>query len=108
MTIKLTREQSEAQAVFLKAIQDNFMKLDIDYLEQALEEMENSTSFQMSAMVLNPDPFTAIEKVDLNKAKNDQLRLYLKAAQGLKRIMEAEIQLAKARNNSRNLEDLFR
>lgn len=104
----MSYQESQNQAVYLKAIQTNLLAMDVEYLESALKVMEENTSWQESAMILNPDPHTAIGKVDLNRAKNRQLRLYVEAAKNLTNIMEAEMKLQQARTNSNRLEDLFR
>lgn len=106
--MKLTEEESINQGVILKQIQQLLMQLHVEYLEEALIQMQEQTGWQMSAMVLDPNPHTAIERNELNSLKNTQLALYLQAAKNLNKIAEAELKLMQARNNSNRLEDFFR
>ena len=105
--MELSYEQSQEQAVHLKTIQAALMKMDVTYLEEAFKQMEEQHSMRASAMILDPNPFTALERNDLEAAKLKQLELYLEAAKNLQEIANAELKVMQAKAHSQDLGKMF-
>jgi len=81
--------------------------LNIEYLEGALKELTQVINMRDSAAVLNPSPFTHNEQQDLNRAKNEQLRLMIELAKNAQNIKDLTIKLGKARANIKKLNNFF-
>lgn len=99
--------KSEEQAEILKRLQSVLLELDAEYLEGALEQMTANHSLRESAMVLDPNPHTAVERSELERLKLQQLRLYLDARKTIDEIHFAELKVLTARKNENTLRNLF-
>lgn len=107
MSRELTTEQSEQQGEILKRLQAVLLELDAEYLEGALDQMETNHSFKQSAMILDPNPFSVIERGELEALKLKQLRYYLDARKTIDEIHVAEIKVLTAKQSENKLRNLF-
>ena len=105
--MELTHEQSVKQAEILKRIQDAMKELDVDYLQEAITQMNDSNSFREAGLIMAPNPSMQMAKNDLNAIKLKQLRLYVDAAMNLQEIAVAEIKVHASHSNSDILRNIF-
>lgn len=105
--MRLDLEQSLEAAKPIKIITDAARTLNIEYLEECLKGMKGNVSLHESASILDPNPFTVHERIDLEKLGCRQLELILALAKNLKVIEDANRKVAEARANSHDLAKLF-
>jgi hypothetical protein len=105
--MKITFEQSQEAAKPIKIITEAAKTLNIEYLEECLKGMKGNVSLHESATILDPNPFTVHERIDLEKLGCRQLELILALGKNLKAIEEANKRVAEARSNSHDLARMF-
>lgn len=105
--MKLDFEQSQEAAVPIKIITEAARALNIEYLEECLKGMKGNVSLHESASILDPNPFTVHERIDLEKLGCRQLELILALGKNLKAIDNANKKVAEARLNSHDLGKMF-
>lgn len=103
----LTYEKSLEAAKPVKEMAELARTLDVEYLTDALNAMKENHSFRDSAMILNPNPHTAIEQQELNAAKIEGLELMLKLAKNQEKILSLTVKLEGAKRNSQELAKMF-
>jgi hypothetical protein len=104
---KLSIEKSTEQAKIIRSLSFFALQLDGEYLKAALKEMKDLHSFKHSAMALNPSPFAAKAKNDLEAAKLDQLEMMIDLANNAKTIIDCEAMLIKAKESESELSKIF-
>lgn len=107
MDNEVKRKRAEDQAVILRELQQLVLQLDEEFLEQALDEMVENHNRRDSMAVLNPRPFMHNATQELDSAKIEQLKLYVRLAKNTKVLMGAELAVATAREYNGQLENLF-
>lgn len=105
--MELTYEQSVEAAKPIKQMAELARTLNVEYLERAVLDMKKNHSMREAAMVMNPNPHTAIEVSDLEAEKLKGLELMLELARNQDRIFDLTVKLEKAKMNSRKLSDFF-
>lgn len=105
--IEITLEKSIEQAEIIKRVQEAMKEFDVEYLEAAYEKMKENHSHRESAMILDPNPHTALQRSDLEAIKLKQMRYYLDAAKNLNNIIKAEVDLALAKRQSETIGKMF-
>lgn len=100
-------ERSQEAAVPIKIITDAARTLNIEYLEECLKGMKGNVSRHESGSILDPNPFTVYERIDLEKLGCRQLELILALGKNLRAIEEANRKVAEARANSHDLAKMF-
>ena len=104
---ELTKEQSIESAKPIKEMAELARKLDVEYLTECVKQMKEQHSFRESAMVLNPNPFTAMEHGDLEAAKIKGLELMIALAENQNIIFEKTVALQRAKMQSNDLSKMF-
>lgn len=104
---KFTIEKSKEQVVPIGKINKLAFELDVDYLEDALKQMENNQSFRESAGILDPDQSTHLDRMDLNRAKLKQLRLMLEIAKNSLEIKKITERLNEIKQSDDVLRNMF-
>lgn len=98
---------SEKAAEPIRIIMGAIIRVDIEYLSEALKDMEDNHSMRDSMAVLNPNPFTHSEKQELNSAKLNQLRLIIELAKNVEIIRKCESNLIAANGHQNDMKKIF-
>lgn len=107
MSIEITFERSTEQAEIIKEVELVLRRLDILYLEAAVEEMERNHSIRTSGMVLASNVHTIQQTLDLEAAKIKHLKDIIVAATSLYAINPKRAALEDAVRGSEKLSSLL-
>lgn len=104
---ELSKERSEEEAFKLNFLQGALSQLDLEYLQDAYEQMKSSQSYQEAAGVLDPRLFTHNARMDLGREKLRLFKLILEARESFDKIQVLKIEVEGAQSNEQKLSQIF-
>lgn len=105
--MELSYEESVEAAKPIRKMAETARELNVEYLTQAVADMKKNHSLRDAAMILNPNPHTAIEQSNLEAAKIKGLELMLELAKNQNEIFDLTIKLNVAKSRSDDLSKFF-
>lgn len=104
---ELSKESVLELSSQLKIIVEAVEKIEVSTLEEAYEKMRSQHSFRESAMVLSPNPFTAIDVSNLEASKLKTMKLILELRKNRDEVKQLTMLLAVAKSNESKLGEIF-
>lgn len=104
---KLSEQEAEEQALFIKIIRDNLHKLNLDYLKEFVSHHLEKINFQESALVLASNPHVLMSKLEHAKSGLDFIKAIIDLGEKEQEVQKKHSDIAKTINAQREIDRLF-
>ncbi len=102
---KLTKMESEVQAIYMKMVNGPIAWLDLEYLKAAARGLKEQASFQQTAAIFNPNHIS--ENDDVLVLQSRALNLLVEYAECLKEITKKKAVILSKKETQNNISKLF-